>query len=148
MLFLGGWTLIPFISIPGLRAEDVGILAVGAKFGVLFGKMILLVIFMMVIRWTLPRLRFDLSLTMVIVNSVLVFYKQTNLPVMLLANASVLVVMLAILPLMPRSTNNRKIRLAGSRFSPLSESEVRTMPTNAMALDDRPVESVRTLGAH
>ena len=161
VLFLGGWTLLPFASIPLLRPEDVSIFAVLAKFAVLFTKMLGLIVFMMVVRWTLPRLRFDqvmqvawqgmipLSLVLVIMNSVMVFYGLTqSVMAMLLANVVLAAVVMAVIPMLPRSTVNRKIRLAGSRFSPLSESEVRTMPTSAMALDDRPVESVRTLGAH
>lgn len=135
VLFLGGWTLIPWVDVPLLRPEDTGLLAVLAKFAVLFGKVVGLIIFMMVVRWSLPRLRFDqvmqvgwqgvipISLALVLTNTVIVFYDffgYSPLPVMLLANAAVVVLILAAVPFMPRSTGNKKIRLAGSRFSPLA----------------------------
>ncbi len=134
VLFLGGWTLLPWVDIPLLRAEDVGLLAVLAKFAVLFGKVVLLICFMMVIRWSLPRLRFDqvmqmgwqamipLSLVLVLVNTVLVYYNffaMSPTLVMLVSNVAVVALILAVIPFLPRATSNRKIRLSGSRFSAL-----------------------------
>jgi len=155
-VFLGGWTLIPFASIPLLRPEDVGIFAVLAKFAVLFGKVFLLICFMIVIRWTLPRLRFDqvmqmgwqamipLSLSVVVVNAVLTYYGQTSVVVMLLANVGIVTVMMVIIPYIPSATSNRKIRLAGSRFSPLEDEIVRTAPAPAYAADHPARVSVTT----
>jgi NADH-quinone oxidoreductase subunit H len=147
-VFLGGWTLIPFVPVPGLRPEDVGIVAVLAKFAVLFGKAALLVCFMIAIRWTLPRLRYDqvmqmgwqamipLSLIIVIANAFLTFYGLTSTVAMLVANVAILAVILAVQPFLPRANTNRKIRIAGSRFSPLEDEIVQAAPAAAYAADD------------
>jgi len=127
---------------------------------VYFGKVVSLVCFMMVIRWTLPRLRYDqvmmlgwgalipISLAVVVMTSVMVYLGDnapivgdaTAWPVMLAANAVLFGVILIIMPLLPRSTRNRKIQLYGSRFNPVPGFEVSTAPTDPTALEDRPVE--------
>lgn len=157
-MFLGGWSLLPFVDVPLLRPEDTGLLAALAKFAVLFGKAVLLVCFMIVIRWTLPRLRFDqvmqvawnvvipLSILTVVMNAVMIFYGYTSLPAMLAANVALFVVLLVVQPLLPRSTGNRKIRLAGSRFSPLEDEDVVTAAPAGVAREDRPVEGTARLG--
>ncbi|MCW5764349.1 MAG: NADH-quinone oxidoreductase subunit H [Phycisphaeraceae bacterium] len=159
-VFLGGWTLLPFVDVPLLRPEDVSVWAVLAKFAVLFGKTVALICFMMVVRWTLPRLRYDqvmqvgwqavipLSLVLVVANAFVVFYKAATLPVMLAVNVGVALLLLAVQPLLPRSTSSRKIPLAGSRFSPLPDERVSTRPSSPLALEDRPVEGSAHLGAH
>ncbi len=152
LLFLGGWDLIPGVQvIPDGAAGIVGFLFVLAKFAVFLGKVVTLVCFMMVVRWTLPRLRFDqvmqvgwqaaipLSLAVVIMTAVMVHLGWTGLVPMLIANAGLVAVVLAILPLLPRATVNRRILLAGSRFSPAPGERVVTRPTDPTALDDRPV---------
>jgi NADH-quinone oxidoreductase subunit H len=69
ILFLGGW-LFPGLTSPisfgewkltdGLTGpEDMGPLSMILKLVVLGGKMCLLIVFYMYIRWTLPRFRFD-----------------------------------------------------------------------------------------
>jgi len=158
VIFLGGWTLIPFVSVPLLRAEDVGIFAVLAKFAVLFGKAVLLVCFMIVIRWTLPRLRYDqvmqmgwqamipLSIFVVIVNAIMIFYGQTSLLAMLAANVAIVLIMLAVQPLLPRGTSNRKLRLAGSRFSPLTDETGRAAMLPGYVTEDDPANIMPTTG--
>jgi NADH-quinone oxidoreductase subunit H len=54
VLFLGGWDL-PFV----LNADQVGLLATMAKVLVLVGKVGIMILFIMWIRWTLPRFRYD-----------------------------------------------------------------------------------------
>jgi NADH-quinone oxidoreductase subunit H len=56
VLFLGGWHL-PWL--PWLQAESTGILAMLAKIVVLFAKVCLFMFLFMLVRWTLPRFRFD-----------------------------------------------------------------------------------------
>jgi len=56
VLFLGGWHL-PFI--PGLQPEDTGVLSMLAKVAVLFAKIAFFMFMYMVVRWTVPRFRFD-----------------------------------------------------------------------------------------
>jgi NADH-quinone oxidoreductase subunit H len=55
VLFFGGWQILPFVG-------DVGGTSLGGvilKLIVLIGKMSLFIVFYMMIRWTLPRFRFD-----------------------------------------------------------------------------------------
>jgi NADH-quinone oxidoreductase subunit H len=59
VLFCGGWDPIPFIQIPGFRPGDTGILAALLKMGVLFGKVAFFMGMFMIVRWTIPRFRFD-----------------------------------------------------------------------------------------
>lgn len=160
VLFLGGYGLspIPGFEFPLLSPTDVAWYAMLAKFFVLFGKTCLLIAFMMVVRWTLPRLRFDqvmsgawqaiipVSMAMVLVNATLVYAGAVNFFSTLLANAAVAGFVLAIQPLLRRPVN-RKIPLAGSRFSPLAGEQVRTAPSGA-AREDDPVRTAVSLGAH
>jgi NADH-quinone oxidoreductase subunit H len=53
ILFFGGWQLLPWLPLP----EGVG--GVILKLLILAGKMALFIVFYMLIRWTLPRFRFD-----------------------------------------------------------------------------------------
>ncbi len=153
LLFLGGYHL-PFI--PGLSPEDVGLGAMLFKIAVYLFKVVFIVCFSMVIRWTLPRLRYDqvmmvawqsvipLALTVVVVNSVMVYFNLTGWPAMLAANAGIVVVMLAVHPLLPSYSSNRKLPLYGSRFNPMPGERVITAPTHATALEDRPVQGTAT----
>lgn len=154
VLFLGGWQILPWVDLPGLNPQDTGILAVLFKFAILFGKAFTIYCFMIVIRWTLPRLRFDqvmqvawqavipVSLVLVVANAVVMFYGYANLLTLLGVNIAVAVIALAVQPLLPRSTSSRKIPMAGSRFSPLPEERVFTQTTDRLAREDRPVESL------
>ncbi|MFN0010672.1 MAG: complex I subunit 1/NuoH family protein [Phycisphaerales bacterium] len=158
VLFLGGHSLAPFIDLPLLRPEDTTFLAVLAKFGVMFGKVCGLIAFMMVVRWTLPRLRFDqvmsaawqglipISLAVVVMNAVLIYLGATAWYVQLGANVVLALVIVAVQPLIPKPTN-RKLPMAGSRFSPLDDRLVNTRPTLSVAREDRPGPTAATLGA-
>lgn len=149
LLFLGGYHL-PFI--PWLSPESTTLAAAIVKFLIYFGKVVLLVCFMMVIRWTLPRMRFDqvmmmawqavipISLVLVVVTSVMVYFGWTGLLPLLLANAAVAAGLLAIYPMLPRYNPNRRIPMYGSRFNPVPGETVLTAPTDPMALEDRPIE--------
>src|SRR5690606_27713643 len=149
LLFLGGYHL-PLI--PGLGPEASGLLAVLAKFGVYFTKVVLLICFMIVIRWTLPRLRYDqvmqmgwqavipIALVVVLMTSVMVYLRQTAWPALLGANIVLMGALLAIYPLLPRVQTNRRIPMLGSRFNPLPGEAVVTAPTHPMALEDRPAQ--------
>jgi NADH-quinone oxidoreductase subunit H len=149
LLFLGGYHL-PFIA--ATHPDATGIGAVLLKFGVLFGKIVLLVSFMMVIRWTIPRLRYDqimsnawqavipLSLALVVVVSILIYFNLTAWWHLLLANLGLAAALLAFSPLLPKSTANNRIPLYGSRFSPMPGERVNTRPTESIAIEDRPVQ--------
>lgn len=53
ILFLGGW------DFPFLNQEQTGLLSALAKLGVLLFKVFLMIVFIMWVRWTLPRFRYD-----------------------------------------------------------------------------------------
>ena len=154
LLFLGGYQL-PFI--PWLQPDvyDSGLLGIAivlTKFVVFFGKVILLVCFQMVIRWTLPRLRYDqvmmlnwqsmipIGLTLLVATSVMVHLGLTGVLPLLVMNIALIAGVVLVQNTVPKSTTNRKIPMYGSRFNPVPGTEVTTAPTDPMALEDRPVE--------
>ncbi len=151
LLFLGGYHL-PFV--PWLQPEDASFVGVLLKFGVFFGKVVLLICFMMVIRWTIPRMRYDqimmmgwqglipVSLFVVVVQSVMVYMGWTGTLPLLAANLAMAVVILAVIPLLPKSDPNQRTALYGSRFAPMPGERVSTAPTDPMAREDRPAESL------
>ncbi len=153
LLFLGGYHL-PFV--PQLSPESVGIGAAILKIAVYLFKVVVIVCFSMVIRWTLPRLRYDqvmmiawqsvipLALMVVVVTSFMVYFGRTSWPELLAANVGMFIVMLVAQPLFPKYTTNRKLPLYGSRFSPMPGERVITGPTDATAREDRPVEGIAT----
>ena len=145
-LFFGGYHL-PFV--PWLQPEATGFLAVFAKVNVYFIKIMLVVCFMMVIRWTLPRIRYDqvlalawntlipIGIAQVVLTSVWVFLGWTSWPAFLAMNLLLgagIVFLLA--PVTSTSTRNRRIALAGSRFNPLPGERVVTGPTDPVAKAD------------
>ncbi|MFG0325647.1 MAG: NADH-quinone oxidoreductase subunit NuoH [Phycisphaerales bacterium JB037] len=162
LIFLGGYEPLPFLSLlgetPVIQAGD-GILAilgalglVALKFGVFFGKALLLICFMMLIRWTIPRLRYDqimtmawqaiipLALAVVVVTSVMVYLGLDTLGWMILANAGLFLIVMGIQSVLPRTDTNRRIPMYGSRFNPMPGERVSTRPTDPTALEDRPLE--------
>ena len=147
LLFLGGYHL-PFISLTS--PEETSFLAVLVKFAVFFGKIVLLVAFGMVVRWTIPRLRYDqvmmvawqglipLTLVIVIVNSVLVYFNFTQLVYLLGSNIVLALFTLFLIPALARNSSNKRVPLYGSRFSPVPGTPVITGPSDPMARADRP----------
>lgn len=148
VMFLGGWDIIPFVhelpwvagGAPG--AEGLwatwwgGLLIVLIKFGVLVTKVVLLLFVMMWIRWTLPRLRFDqlmklawrglipITLVMLLVTGFVVFLLPRWIQpwALLIGNVLVTVGAAFIAPRLPQGPPvNRRVKLRGSRFSPLVE---------------------------
>lgn len=155
LLFLGGYHLpAEMILGPGhvFSPENVTFLGVLAKCGVYLTKVVLLICFMMVIRWTLPRMRFDqvmmmawqavipIALASVVITSVMVYLNLTDLIPMLAANILLGGFILAIYPLLPKYNSNRKVALYGSRFNPMPGERVFTGPSDPMALEDRPIQ--------
>ncbi len=149
LLFLGGYQL-PFVG--WLSPEETGVLAVVAKFGVYYIKVVLLICFMMLVRWTLPRLRYDqvmmmawqaiipLAMVVLVMTSVMVYLDMRSPLEMLGANVVLMLVVLLALPLVPRPKSNRRLALHGSRFSPVPGEVVVTGPTHVVAREDRPVQ--------
>lgn len=156
LLFLGGYHL-PMV--PGLQPTDVGLGAALLKFAVFFGKVVLLIAFMMVIRWTIPRLRYDqvmqmgwqamipIAMVHFVVTFVMGYLQLTGLLPMLLINLALMAGLVMIQPMLPRQMVNRRVPMIGSRFNPAPGQAVVTRPTEPIALEDRPVQgTVRAMG--
>ncbi len=90
VLFLGGWELFPFSDRLGWSwihwlNHDTGFLAMLLRIGVMFGKVGAFIFLFMMVRWTLPRFRFDqlmrlawlglvpMSMTLTVLVAVLVY---------------------------------------------------------------------------
>jgi NADH-quinone oxidoreductase subunit H len=156
LLFLGGYTLLPWggWELPLLSPGETGFFAMLAKTAVMLGKTALLVGFMMVIRWTLPRLRFDqvmstawqgvipIGVGLVLVNSVLV-YLGWNQALPLLGGNLVVAVLVLLAQKWIRRPVNRKIALAGSRFSPVEGTGIGEL--SAMSREDDPLRTSATV---
>lgn len=152
LLFLGGYHLPLVFSGHPFSPDNTTFLAVILKFMAYFGKVVLLVCFVMVIRWTLPRMRFDqvmmmawqavipLAVIVLIFTSVMIYLDLTGALPMFLANVLVAGGLILLFPLLPKYEPNRRVPLYGSRFSPMPGERVVTRPTEPMALEDRPVE--------
>ena len=145
LIFLGGY------AIPGVALTDpasTSLLAVLVKLLAFMSKVVVIVFLGMVVRWSIPRLRYDqvmmvawqglipLSLGLVLVNSVLVYFNMATLVPLLLGNVALAIVTLAFAPLLKQSTVNRRVPLYGSRFSPMPGEAVQTAPTHPMARAD------------
>jgi NADH-quinone oxidoreductase subunit H len=133
VLFLGGWSLNPFFGWD-LPAEG-GIALILLQVAVVMGKAFLLVALAMVVRWTLPRFRFDqlmrlawegmipTALLLLLMTSLFVFLGWTHL--MWLGSLAALLVIWVVNPMMPKQANpNHRVPLIGSRFSPLEGSDI------------------------
>jgi NADH-quinone oxidoreductase subunit H len=130
MLFLGGWSLNP-VTGWDLPLEG-GLLLILIQFSIVLGKVFLVVALGMLIRWTLPRFRFDqlmklawegmipLGLLLLLMTSFFVFMGWTGwLWVGSLASAALVWL---VLPFLPQQANpNHRIGLHSSRFSPTEE---------------------------
>ncbi len=103
-LFLGGWAPLPFV---GLLADNDSWWAMLLRFGIYWGKIAAFIVFYMVVRWTLPRFRFDqlmqlawqslvpIGVGLMLVTSLLVVLGwHDSLPASLAGNLLVLVVAL------------------------------------------------------
>jgi len=140
ILFLGGWDMFPFFNETPITAggEDSllgGITLVLLKFSVFSFKVFLLLFAQMWIRWTLPRLRFDqlmklawrglipLMIVMMVIVSIMTWQGLDQWWMFLIANVVVAIAAALISPRLPSGPPvNRKVPLAGSRFSPVQES--------------------------
>lgn len=156
ILFMGGYHL------PGIHwttPESVGVVPVLVKFGVLFTKVVLSVCFMMVIRWTIPRIRYDqvlklawgglipISIALLITTAGMVYMGWTAPWQLFLMNLGVVAGTLLVMPLMPQTNVNQRVPLAGSRFSPLEGEAVEASPTNPVALREGGLLGSRDVGA-
>lgn len=129
-LFLGGWSINPITGwdLP----QTGGIWLILLQFGIVLGKCFLLIFFGMVVRWTVPRFRFDqlmklawegmipLSLALLLMTSAFVYFGWTQW--LWAGSLGATVVLFALQPMLPsRAKANRRIGLVGSRFSPVED---------------------------
>jgi len=143
LLFLGGYHL-PLVG--WTSPEAVGLGPALLKSGVLMSKAVALVLFMIVLRWTLPRIRWDqvmklcwnslipVGILVVIGTAGMVYMGWTGLLPMLVMNGLVLAAMLIVAPMLPGSDVNRRVPMAGSRFLPVGGVAAPTSPTSRAAL--------------
>ncbi|MEM7228503.1 MAG: NADH-quinone oxidoreductase subunit NuoH [Planctomycetota bacterium] len=133
LMFMGGWSVNPLPFGPDLTGSGA-LWLLPLQFGVMAGKIFLLIFLTMMIRWTLPRFRFDqlmrlawegmipASLFVLMVTSVMVYFGWTGW--MWLASLGCLVALYVIYPHIPRQSDpNHRIPLVGSRFSPVRAGE-------------------------
>jgi NADH-quinone oxidoreductase subunit H len=135
LLFWGGWDVIPFIkTLPAMGEQTsllVGLGVVLLKVGVFCGKMLFFITLVMVIRWSLPRFRFDqlmqlawkglipINMMILILTGLVVFF-DLNRWWLLPGNIAVVAIVYGIMPLLPAGPPvNRRVPLEGSRFCPV-----------------------------
>jgi NADH-quinone oxidoreductase subunit H len=123
-LFLGGWSLNP-ITGWDLPATG-GLLMILLQFGIVLTKVFLLVFLAMLVRWTLPRFRFDqlmrlawegmipTSLLLVLIVSIYMYLGWASY--LWTGTILALVIMAVARPMLPTSRANRRVPLLGSRF--------------------------------
>ena len=126
-LFLGGWSLNPVTGWDLPQAGSIWLILL--QFGIVLGKVFLIVFLTMMVRWTLPRFRFDqlmklaweglipISLLLLLMTSVFVYLGWR--PWLWAGSLGCLSIIWIVLPWMPgQASSNRKVGLTGSRFSP------------------------------
>lgn len=142
VLFLGAYHL-PLSWVGGpvdhlLHPDNTSILGVLAKFHVILGKTVLVVFVAMLVRWTIPRLKFNqvmgmawngvipLSIALVVTLSIMIALGWTQLWQMAAMNLGIGIIFLALAPASTGTTENKKLRMAGSRFYPMAGERVLT----------------------
>jgi NADH-quinone oxidoreductase subunit H len=132
VLFLGGWSINPITGFDLPLAG--GFWMILLQFAVMLAKVLFMVFLTMMVRWTLPRFRFDqlmrlawegmipAALLILLMTSLMVFLGWKDY--MLLGSLAALVIILIAYPLLPKQARpNHRVPLIGSRFSPLHEGE-------------------------
>jgi NADH-quinone oxidoreductase subunit H len=132
VLFLGGWSLNPLFGYD--LPLGGGIWMILLQFAIVLGKVLFMVVLTMVVRWTLPRFRFDqlmrlawegmipAGLLLLLVTSFFIFFGWSAY--LWLGSIVALGIVLLVYPRLPKQANpNHRVPLYGSRFSPGSEGE-------------------------
>lgn len=145
LLFLGGYH-VPFIALTD--PESTGLLAMFVKFGVFAGKTTMIALFGILVRWTLPRIRWDqvmklcwnalipLGIVLLIATSVMVYLGWTSWWETLAMHAVLAFLLFAVQPILPRAPVNHKTPLTGSRYSRRAGDPLMTAPAHPSALDE------------
>jgi NADH-quinone oxidoreductase subunit H len=135
VLFLGGWSINPFTGADLAVAGGLGTILL--QVAVVVVKVFGLVLLAMAVRWTLPRFRYDqlmrlawegmipTAMLVLLVTSVFVYLGWADAGRMWIGSLLVLAVVWLARPLLARKgLPNKKVRLAGSRFSALEEEAI------------------------
>jgi NADH-quinone oxidoreductase subunit H len=129
LLFLGGWDL-PFVNEPLVG----GIVLVLIKVAIFAAKIFLIILTMIVVRWTLPRFRFDQLMALawqvlipvtvaMLLASATIVYLGASPWWHLAANVAVFIAIAMIGSMLPQGAAlNKRVRLEGSRFYPPSST--------------------------
>ncbi|MFM1803887.1 MAG: hypothetical protein RL136_766 [Planctomycetota bacterium] len=152
ILFMGGWSLNPFTGAD--LPTSGGLALMLAQIAVVLGKVTLMVSLTMALRWTLPRFRFDqlmrlswegmipISLLLLVMVSFFVYFGST--PYLWLGSIGVAVLVYLFKPIMGSHVEaNQRIRMIGSRFSPLTDDAGTLSGRPSVALDDRAIPDPR-----
>ena len=152
VLFLGGWSVNPFTG-ADLPTEG-GPLLMLAQIAIVLGKVTLMVSLTMALRWTLPRFRFDqlmrlswegmipVSLILLLMVSFFVYFDAV--PYLWAGSLGVVALIYFLKPIMAAGDeSNKRIRMIGSRFSPLTDGEGTLANRPSVALDDRAIPDER-----
>ena len=152
VLFMGGWSVNPFTGAD--LPTSGGPLLMLAQIGIMLGKVTLMVSLTMALRWTLPRFRFDqlmrlswegmipISLMLLVMVSFFVYFGAT--PYLWAGSIGVAVLVYLMTPIMGAHVEaNKRIRMIGSRFSPLTDDAGTLSGRPSVALDDRAIPDPR-----
>jgi len=152
ILFLGGWSLNPFTGTD--LPTSGGPLLMLAQIAIMLGKITLMVSLTMALRWTLPRFRFDqlmrlswegmipVSLLLLVMVSFFVYFGRTEY--LWIGSIGVAVLIYLLKPIMGAHVEaNERIRMIGSRFSPLTDEAGTLSGRPSVALDDRAIPDPR-----
>ena len=145
VMFLGGWSISPVGLWPDLPiAGGIGLILL--QFGIVMAKVFALICLTMLVRWTIPRFRYDqlmrlawegmipTALLVLLVTSFVVFMGWTSQ--MWLASLVTIGIIWVVRPMLPKQANpNHKLELLGSRFSPKTHEAVTTSPVEPQGLD-------------
>ncbi|MCH2136295.1 MAG: NADH-quinone oxidoreductase subunit NuoH [Phycisphaerales bacterium] len=126
-LFMGGWSLNPFWGWDLPAGGPWWMILI--QFSIVLAKVFLLIVLTMMVRWTLPRFRFDqlmklaweglipLALLLLLMTSFFVYFGWTSW--LWAGSLGCLALIWLVLPILPRTSDpNKRIPMVGSRFSP------------------------------
>jgi len=152
ILFLGGWSINPFTGAD--LPTSGGLPLMLAQVAIMLGKVTLMVWLTMALRWTLPRFRFDqlmrlswegmipISLMLLVMVSVFVYFGTTSY--LWVGSIGMAVLIYLLKPIMGAHVEaNERIRMIGSRFSPLTDDGGTLAGRPGVALDDRAIPDPR-----
>ncbi len=152
ILFLGGWSINPFTGAD--LPTSGGLPLMLAQVAIMLGKVTLMVSLTMALRWTLPRFRFDqlmrlswegmipISLMLLVMVSVFVYFGTTSY--LWVGSIGMAVLIYLLKPIMGAHVEaNERIRMIGSRFSPLTDDGGTLAGRPGVALDDRAIPDPR-----